>query len=277
MIYTTIIHPVRIELDITPYEYMLADIIFRSQGNPAYSVNGWCTINFNVIANFIGVSKRTIMNAAKNLKKLDILKMEGNKKRVTKKWHEAFTKVQKLHPKSADIALSNTNPSPTDSASFSPQKVQKLHLKGANVAHINRRNRIKSNNTSSPKVEEASKEEEHFLEYSNFDVTNQAQDEKKKVAPKKKRQFAESHWGVSLDSFMEKFSTIAPQADFPYYHNRIKTWSAEKQVSLTDEGWISVVQRFIKSDQSKGQLIKSQPSTEQVATEGMPSHNTKIF
>jgi len=58
--FTTINHPVRIALGITPNEYCVFDVIYQSQTHPEHSRDGWAVNSYGQIAAFFGFSKSTV-------------------------------------------------------------------------------------------------------------------------------------------------------------------------------------------------------------------------
>jgi hypothetical protein len=125
-IYTTIIHQARIKLEITNNEYCVADVIYHLSNNPASKIPGWCFASREVIADFLGLARRSICTIIDKLVEMELVEKDEQTKylRTTKKWYESVILqrikysaetapiVQKLHTECAETAL---------------QPVQKLH------------------------------------------------------------------------------------------------------------------------------------------------------
>ena len=87
--YTTILHPVRIELGLTNPDYIVIDSIDKlshRRGHP------WCSQSKAEIAKFTGISERTVFRSiAKGLEK-DLLEQNQRREvRTTEKWIEKVT------------------------------------------------------------------------------------------------------------------------------------------------------------------------------------------
>ena len=89
--YTTIIHKIRIELDLTCNEYCVADIIFSLSNNPDAKVLGWCFATKETIAGFMGISKQAIHEIIKNLIKKGLIEKDPDSKylKTTSLWYKS--------------------------------------------------------------------------------------------------------------------------------------------------------------------------------------------
>jgi len=58
--YTLVIHQARTKMNITINEYCVADSIYHLSNNPASTIKGWCFATKNAIANFLGLTEKTI-------------------------------------------------------------------------------------------------------------------------------------------------------------------------------------------------------------------------
>lgn len=90
MVYTTIVHPTRKKLGLTIMEYMVCDIIARSQGNPKYADKGWCTLSYETVGGYIDMTKQGVLKAAQSLESKKLIKLNGRKKKVLSKWFNAL-------------------------------------------------------------------------------------------------------------------------------------------------------------------------------------------
>lgn len=89
--YTTILHRVRIELDISCNEYCVADIIFSLSNNPDAKISGWCFATKETIANFLGISKRTIHEIINRLIEKGLVEKDPESKylKTTSLWYQS--------------------------------------------------------------------------------------------------------------------------------------------------------------------------------------------
>lgn len=125
MKFTTIIHSVRKELDISLYEYMVADMVFKLSSNPDSKVKGWFYGSRKYIADTIGVSKRTVQTAIKNLeeKKIIIRDHETDYLQVTAKWYK---RVVLDEEKQASPPMKNLHPPHEESSPNNNSKINTL-------------------------------------------------------------------------------------------------------------------------------------------------------
>jgi hypothetical protein len=65
--YTTIIHSVRIDLNLSCNEYCVADIIFSLSNNPDSKIHGWCWATKKTIGEFLGIGESGIKQIIKRL------------------------------------------------------------------------------------------------------------------------------------------------------------------------------------------------------------------
>jgi len=88
--YTTIIHKVRIKLDLTCNEYCVADIIYHLSNNPSAKVSGWCYASKETIGNYMGLAKKNIhLIINKLIEKNIIIKDEQTRwLKTTSLWYE---------------------------------------------------------------------------------------------------------------------------------------------------------------------------------------------
>jgi len=84
--FTTIYHPIRIELELNVNEYVVLDSIHQLSHKPSHP---WCTQSKDEIAAYTGISRRTVFRAIESgLEKGLIEKNERGDVRSTDKWIE---------------------------------------------------------------------------------------------------------------------------------------------------------------------------------------------
>lgn len=257
MIYTTIIHPVRVSLGITPFDYCVADIIAKSQANPKYSRDGWCTVSWNTIAGFLGISKQSVLNSKDKLISKDLLLVIGRKKQVASNWWTAFETVKNLYQNDDNgkesLPIENNG------------KVKKVYLERSSIFTKNGKeslphNRIKEIKYNSSSCEVKEEDSLYGIDYSFSKKIDGA--EKKKIPEKKKSKtasklsFEESPFS-DFSHFKDSFrDTDYEFADLDYYHGRIRAWAADNDVALTINSWLGTARKFMRVDAEKGRLIK---------------------
>ena len=102
MQYTTVLHAVRKQHELSCNEYCIADMIFHLSANPKAPVQGWCNQSRNKMADEMGLSRRTVIDIINTLaeKKL-IERNEADFLRTTSLWYDSITVakegVQKVH------------------------------------------------------------------------------------------------------------------------------------------------------------------------------------
>lgn len=106
--YTTINHIARKKLGITNNEYCLADSYYHLSKNPAFQEKG-CVAADQQIADFIGVTRRTIISLRKHLIAKGIVIQVQNPTLTggyitTKKWWDEVVGVKILHSECEDIS-----------------------------------------------------------------------------------------------------------------------------------------------------------------------------
>jgi hypothetical protein len=88
--YTTVIHSVRIALDLSLNEYCLADIIYNLSNNPSSRFPGWCYASKETLSKFLGVTSRTVFEMIERLISKDLIQKEDDTKwlKTTSKWYD---------------------------------------------------------------------------------------------------------------------------------------------------------------------------------------------
>jgi hypothetical protein len=88
--YTAIQHQPRIALGLTPNEYCVLDIIYKSQTHPRYGTDGWASVGCHKIASFMGCSSGTIHKMLERFEKWGLVEFSENRnlKRTTSNWFD---------------------------------------------------------------------------------------------------------------------------------------------------------------------------------------------
>lgn len=86
--YTTVMHEPRVKLGLTMNEYSLLDLIYRLSTNPMAPVKGWCSMSKQGMADFLGVSKRTVISICNKLSDDGLLEksVDGRLYKTTNHW-----------------------------------------------------------------------------------------------------------------------------------------------------------------------------------------------
>ena len=89
--YTTIIHQIRIELDLSCNEYCVADMVFSLSNNPDSKVQGWCYASKQTIGDFMGIHERRIRTIIDRLVEKGLLEKDEDTKylRTTSLWYQS--------------------------------------------------------------------------------------------------------------------------------------------------------------------------------------------
>jgi len=148
--YTTIIHEIRIKLDLSCNEYCLADVIYHLSNNPGSKVLGWCYASKESVAKMLGLSKQTVHKLLKKLLENEIIEKDDDTKwfRTTKKWYDSVILERMKYSKESlpvvkKIYLDSKQSLPSDSKQSLPSdSKQSLH----NNNNSNNNNKDKDNN-----------------------------------------------------------------------------------------------------------------------------------
>ena len=100
--YTVIIHTIRIDLGLSCNEYCLADIIYHLSNNPNSAVKGWCYAGKDTIANYLGITERSVFNIINKLVEQKILEKDEATKhlRTSQLWYDKVI-INSINEKSA--------------------------------------------------------------------------------------------------------------------------------------------------------------------------------
>ena len=90
--YTTIQHDPRLKFELSNDAYCIADAIYNLANNPSSIVLGWCYASRQKIADFFGISKRSVQRSIQELvnKQLVELHKETKYLRTTQIWYDEF-------------------------------------------------------------------------------------------------------------------------------------------------------------------------------------------
>lgn len=95
MLYTTVLHAVRKQMDLSCNEYCIADIIYKLSNNPRAPVRGWCNQPREKMADEMGLSKRTVIDIINKLIEKGLVeKSEINYVRTTQLWYDTTIAAQ---------------------------------------------------------------------------------------------------------------------------------------------------------------------------------------
>lgn len=127
--FTTIQHEPRLELGLKMNEYCLADMIYHLSVNPSAPVPGWCSMSKQNMADFLGITKRSVIRMLNDLESADLIQ----------KSHKGF--LVKSSQKWVDIVV-NYNPrkrgsvNVTTGEKMSPPLVKKCHQVGEKMSPL---------------------------------------------------------------------------------------------------------------------------------------------
>lgn len=113
--YTNIQHAARIQLGISPNEYCVADVIYKSQTHPDFGKNGWTKIGCHKLAEFFGYSVGAVHKMLQRFEESGLLEFDGNKeaKRMTAKFYDIAylddADVQKVNAQKEGVQKVNTH------------------------------------------------------------------------------------------------------------------------------------------------------------------------
>jgi hypothetical protein len=128
--YTTIVHAVRAELEITCFEYCILDYVYHRSTYPKAPVAGWCTDTRQAIADALGISKRWVIKSITKLNEAGLLEIsEQAAVRTSERWYT--------------LAYGE----PEEGEQSAPGGVNKVHREGERSApsSINDNNKINKN------------------------------------------------------------------------------------------------------------------------------------
>ena len=108
--YTTIIHKVRLELDLSCNEYCVADIIFSLSNNPDSKIQGWCWATRKKIGEFLGISARGITKIIERLVMKGMVEKDEETKylKTTSLWYNSVV-LERLKMRNTRTEQSSTS------------------------------------------------------------------------------------------------------------------------------------------------------------------------
>lgn len=120
--FTVIDHNARIGLGIDLITYCIASSVYTLSNSPKAIVKGWCNATRDYFAEWLGVSKRTVINHINILVDLDLIEKDNytNYLRTTEKWYFAIEATEIETDKNRGEKVAPT--------------MQKLHGRGEKVA-----------------------------------------------------------------------------------------------------------------------------------------------
>lgn len=126
--YTTIIHTVRINLDLSCNEYCVADMIYHLSNNPVSKIQGWCFAAKETLGEYMGMSKQSIHNLLNTLIDKGLIEKDEDTKwlRTTNKWYQAVI-IEKVKFTSKESIPTVKKVYSEQSKKFTPDSKESLH------------------------------------------------------------------------------------------------------------------------------------------------------
>lgn len=92
ILYTTIIHPFRIEHGLSCNEYVFLDIVYMLSTNPVSIHRGWCYMSKNNLAKELDLTKQAVLKMIERLTESGFLERNSDSRflRTTSKWNEVY-------------------------------------------------------------------------------------------------------------------------------------------------------------------------------------------
>ena len=134
MIYTTVLHDVRVHFGISCNDYCVADSILKLMANPKSKFPGWCTIGNGELGEKLGFSRQTVIKIVADLVKRNlVIENDRKHKQVTPLFYDAVMKVKAGKPiegvKTVDSIENDKPEKPGVSRLFTPVKTLYTHEK----------------------------------------------------------------------------------------------------------------------------------------------------
>lgn len=143
--YTTIIHPIRKELNLSCNEYVILDCIYQLSNNEKFG--GWCIASKDYFHELFDISRPTVFRAIENLVSKELVKKgPRGALKTTDKWHEITTKWHesiKMRPSQSQNDTNSLKMIPEQSQNETPDSIKMRR-------NINIYNNINNNNPYSP-------------------------------------------------------------------------------------------------------------------------------
>lgn len=145
--YTTINHLARIHLGLNQNQYAVADSVQKLSSNPRSKNPGWCNAGKQSLADFIGVSRRTVINTINHLEEAGLIERNpSNPKllRTTEEWFKVVVSWDEYSEKTSQLGVKKLH---TEGEKTSQLGVKKFHEKCEETSQpSNNYNNIKDNN-----------------------------------------------------------------------------------------------------------------------------------
>lgn len=99
--FTTIQHDPRLKFELSNDEYCVADAIYHLSHNPSSIALGWCYASRQTIANFFGISKRSVQRSILELANKQLIEIHKETKylRTTQLWFDEFVSYSMMKVK----------------------------------------------------------------------------------------------------------------------------------------------------------------------------------
>ena len=124
--YTTVLHSVRKLLGLSCNEYMILDLVLKSQCHPKFSINGWTKVSVHQISEAVDISSGAIAGIFVRLEALELLEFMDEKrklKRATEKFYNLVSMSEE------ERSVSERSESEQKTFSFRTKNVQKVNKK----------------------------------------------------------------------------------------------------------------------------------------------------
>lgn len=141
--YTTIIHKVRIALNLTCNEYCVADLIHALSSNPDSKIKGWCWASRKFIGKFLGISERGAGKIINRVIEKGFVEKDYETKylKSTARWYNEVV-LERIKMKNVNTEQSSATPNkvPNDTEQSSvktPNKVPSINNTYKNIYNNN--------------------------------------------------------------------------------------------------------------------------------------------
>jgi Helix-turn-helix domain len=126
--YTTIIHQIRLDLELSCNEYCVADIIYHLSNNPTAKVQGWCYASKDHIADFMGLHRTAVYKIINKLIDLDLVIKDDDTKwlKTTEKWYKTVV-IERIKNSSSKSLRTVEKSDYTPSQKATPSSSKSLH------------------------------------------------------------------------------------------------------------------------------------------------------
>lgn len=156
--YTSVQHGPRKRLGLSPNEYCVCDLIYKTQTHPELTQNGWTNLGVHTIAEALDFSSGTIKKMLDKFEKMGLLEFKDPDKKRFKKMLPKWYNTAYLEPED----LPEENEAEPENLEAKPEKtpdVQKLNVQKLNGE---RSKSERENGESVQKVNEIRSKSEHY-------------------------------------------------------------------------------------------------------------------